>query len=137
MSDSVTLRSHLTGALNDIVESADLGAIGKCSVVCEMVSLFADYQEEGASLFLDAFFDDQFANLTAMVPESGHIKLGEAKCDEVGIRKAVRKAAPAGSWLLEDVSCFAGSRSRVWFVPRFGASTECSNRSCPSNWRGW
>lgn len=100
MSESITLRSHLTGALNDLVESADLGALGKCSVVCEMVSLFVDYQEEGASLFLDAFLTDSLATLTTTIPGSGHLKLGEVKCDEAGIRKAVKKAAPLvrGCW---------------------------------------
>ena len=100
MSESITLRSHLTGALNDLVESANLGVIGKCSVICELVSLFVDYQEEGASLFLDVFVTDDLRNLTAMIPDSGQLKLGEVKCDEAGIRRAVKKAAPLvrGCW---------------------------------------
>jgi len=100
MSESITLRSHLTGALNDLVESADLGVLGKCSVVCELVSLFVDYQEEGASLFLDAFLTDNLAGLTATIPDSGYLKLGDATCDEAGVRKAVKKAAPLvrGCW---------------------------------------
>lgn len=100
MSESITLRSHLMGALNDLVESANLGALGRCSVICELVSLFVDYQEEGASLFLDAFVTDSLENLTVMIPDSAHVKLGEVKCDEAGIRKAVKKAAPLvrGCW---------------------------------------
>ena len=107
MSESITLRSHLTGALNDLVESANLGTLGKCSVICELVSLFVDYQEEGASLFLDAFLTDNLENLTAMIPDSGHLKLGEVKCDEAGIRNAVKKAAPLvrGCW-------------KMYFAPR-------------------
>ncbi len=100
MNVSVTLRSHLTGALNDLVESAELGALVRCSAVCEMVSLFVDYQEEGASLFLDAYLTDSLRNLTAMIPESGSLKLGDTTCDEIGIRKAVKKSAPLvrGCW---------------------------------------
>ena len=100
MSESITLRSHLTGALNDLVESANLGTLGKCSVICELVTLFVDYQEEGASLFLDAFLTDNLENITAMIPDSGRLKLGVVKCDEAGIRKAVKKAAPLvrGCW---------------------------------------
>jgi hypothetical protein len=58
------------------------------------------YQEEGASLFLDAFMTDSLSKLTAMIPDSGHLKLGEVKCDEAGIRKAIKKAAPLvrGCW---------------------------------------
>ena len=88
------------GALNDLVEAADLGTLGKCSVVCEMVSLFVDYQEEGASLFLDAFVTNDLSDLVAMIPDSAYLKLGEARCDEGGIRKAVKKSAPLvrGCW---------------------------------------
>ena len=110
MIESITLRSHLTGSLNDLVESADLGTLGKCSVVCEMVSLFVDYREEGASLFLDAFLTKNLPHLTAMIPDSGHLKLGEVKCDEGGIRKAVKKAAPLvrGCWKMYLAPCSRG-----------------------------
>jgi hypothetical protein len=43
MSDFVTLRSHLMGSLNDLVESAGLGTVGRCSVVCELVHTGLDF----------------------------------------------------------------------------------------------
>ena len=100
MTESITLRSHLSGSLNDIVESANLGALGKCSLVCELVSLFADYQEEGASLFLEAFLTNNLDNLTAVIPDSKTLKLGSAKLDEAGMQKAVKRSAPLarGCW---------------------------------------
>lgn len=100
MSESITLRSHLTGKLNDLVESADLGALGKCSLVCELVCLFADYKEEGASLYIDAFLTNNLAALTATIPQSTSLKLGTTSCDEVGVKKAVKRAAPLvrGCW---------------------------------------
>ncbi|HXA15435.1 MAG TPA: hypothetical protein VN380_00465 [Thermoanaerobaculia bacterium] len=63
MASSITLRSYLTGSLNDLVESANLGALGKCSLVCELVSLLADYEEEGSTLFLDVFLTDNLGGL--------------------------------------------------------------------------
>lgn len=100
MASSITLRSCLTGSLNDLVESANLGALGKCSLVCELVSLFADYEEEGAALFLDVFLTDDVARLTAAIPSSASLLLGATSCDEAGIRTAVKKVAPLvrGCW---------------------------------------
>jgi len=100
MSDAITLRSHLLGSLNDLVESAELGVLGKCSIVCELVSLFADYQEEGTPLFLDAYLTDDLGRLTAMIPQSTCLRLGSAQFDEAGIKSAVKKAAPLvrGCW---------------------------------------
>ena len=100
MSESITLRSHLTGSLNDLVESASLGALGKCSLVCELVSLFADYQEEGTSLFLDAFLTDDLGRLTALIPQSSLLLLGKAPCNEAGVGTAIKKTAPLvrGCW---------------------------------------
>ena len=100
MASSITLRSYLTGSLNDLVESANLGALGKCSLVCELVSLFADYEEEGAALFLDVFLTDDVRGLTAAIPASACLQLGVTTCDETGIRTAVKKAAPLvrGCW---------------------------------------
>lgn len=100
MSDSVTLRAYLMGSLTDLVESAELGAIGKTSVISELVSLFVDYKEEGASLFLDVFVTDDLPQLLAMIPESNHLRLGSCTPDEHGVVSAVKKAAPLvrGSW---------------------------------------
>lgn len=100
MIESITLRAHLIGSLNDLVESADLGVLGKCSIISELVCLFADYEEEGAALFLDAFLTDNLDTLTATIPQSAHLKLGTASCDEVGIKRAVKRAAPLvrGCW---------------------------------------
>lgn len=97
---TITLRSYLTGSLNDLVESANLGELGKNSLVCELVALFVDYEEEGAPLFLDVFLTDDLAGLTAAIPASACLRLGTASCDEGGIRRAVKKAAPLvrGCW---------------------------------------
>jgi hypothetical protein len=102
MSDSITLRPHLHGSLNDLVESANLGALGKCSIVCELVSLFADYEEEGASLFLDAFLTDELQKLVSTIPQSTCLPLGTTTCDEDGVKRAVKKSAPLvrGCWKL-------------------------------------
>jgi len=97
---TITLRPYLTGSLNDLVESANLGQLGKSSLVCELVALFVDYEDEGAALFLDVFLADDLAGLTAAIPSSACLKLGTAPCDEAGIRKAVKKTAPLvrGCW---------------------------------------
>jgi len=102
MPESVTLRTHLVGALNDLVESASLGELGKCSVVCELVSLVVDYHEEGTSLFLDVFLTESVEALTAPIPQSARLRLGSAQCDDAGIRKAVKTAAPLvrGCWTM-------------------------------------
>lgn len=98
--ESITLRSHLTGSLNDLVEAANLGALGKCSLICELVCLFADYEEEGAALFLDVFVTDDLGSLTATIPSSACLRLGTTTCDEAGVKTAVKKAAPLvrGCW---------------------------------------
>lgn len=100
MNESITLRSHLIGKLSDLVESAQLGALGKCSLICELVCLFADYEEEGAALFLDAFLTDNLEALTAMIPQSTCLRLGKTSCDEPGVKRAVKRAAPLvrGCW---------------------------------------
>ena len=100
MSESITLRSHLTGSLNDLVESANLGSLGKCSIVCELVCLFADYEEEGALLFLDVFLTNNLKTLTETIPQSTCLKLGTTTCDESGVKIAVKKTAPLvrGCW---------------------------------------
>jgi hypothetical protein len=100
MSESITLRKHLTGELNDLVESANLGVLGKSSIVSELVCLFADYEEEGATLFLDAFLTNDLKSLTKIIPESNCLKLGSTTCDENGIKKAVKRTAPLvrGCW---------------------------------------
>ena len=100
MNESITLRSHLIGKLNDLVESAQLGTLGKCSLICELVCLFADYEEEGAAIFLDAFLTDNLEALTAMIPQSTCLKLGKTSCDEPGVKRAVKRAAPLvrGCW---------------------------------------
>ena len=110
MDRCVTLRSYLMGNLNDLVESVSLGDLGKSSLVCEVVSLFVDYQEEGASLFLDAFFTDGIDKLTALIPQSTCLKIGSVPCNESGIRKAVKKTAPLvrGSWKMYFAPCPAG-----------------------------
>lgn len=102
MSDSITLRPHLHGSLTDLVESVNLGALGKCSIVCELVSLFADYEEEGASLFLDAFLTDELQKLISTIPQSTCLPLGTTTCDEDGVKRAVKKSAPLvrGCWKL-------------------------------------
>jgi hypothetical protein len=102
MGDTVTLRPHLHGSLTDIVESVPLGEISKCSIICELVSLFVDYKEEGNSLFLDAFVTDDLQKLTGIIPDGAVLKLGEADCSENGVRKAVKKSAPLvrGCWKL-------------------------------------
>lgn len=51
-------------------------------------------QEEGASLFLDAFVTDNLANLVAMIPQNAVLKLGREISSEAGVRNAVKKAAP-------------------------------------------
>lgn len=100
MIESITLRAHLTGSLNDLVESANLGALGKCSIISELVCLFADYEEEGAVLFLDAFLTDNLETLTATIPQSTCLRLGATTCDELGVKRAVMRAAPLvrGCW---------------------------------------
>src|SRR6266850_1437250 len=100
MTEAITLRTHLTGSLNDLVESANLGALGKCSIISELVCLFADYEEEGAVLFLDAFLTDNLRTLTATIPQSTCLKLGTTTCDESGVKRAVKRAAPLvrGCW---------------------------------------
>ncbi len=100
MPSSITLRTHLLGELSDLVESARLGGVGKSSIVCQLVSLLADYREEGAALFLDVFLTNDLNALTAMLPQSSCLKLGRATCDEHGVRKAVKKTAPIarGCW---------------------------------------
>lgn len=102
MPESVTLRSHLLGALNDLVESASLGKLGKCSMVCELVSLVVDYHEEGTSLFLDVFLTESIEALTAPIPQSARLRLGSEQCNDAGIRKAVKTAAPLvrGCWTM-------------------------------------
>lgn len=100
MSEPITLRSHLTGALNDLVESARLGALGRCSIVCEIVSLIADYKEEGSSLFLDVFMLNSLKALTDLLPQSTSLRIGMTSFDEVGVRSALKIVAPLvrGSW---------------------------------------
>ena len=90
----VTLRSLLSGSLNDLVESSNLGDTGRCSLVCEIVSLFADYKEEGTPLFLDAFVTDNLTTLLKPIPQSQYLRLGTAGCTEDGIKKAVKATAP-------------------------------------------
>ena len=100
MAESITLRAHLTGSLNDLVESANLGVLWKCSIITELVCLFADYEEEGASLFLDAFLTDDLPTLLAPIPQFNCVRLGSTTCDELGVRRAVKSAAPLvrGCW---------------------------------------
>jgi hypothetical protein len=100
MGEFVTLRSHLIGSLSDLVESASLSRLGTPSIVCQLVSLFVDYEEEGASLFLDAFLTDNLESLTAPLPRSACLRLGIVQCDEAGVQKAVKKTAPLvrGCW---------------------------------------
>src|SRR5215213_3907871 len=100
MSESITLRSHFMGSLTYLVESASLGAIGKCSVICELVSLFVDYREEGTSLFLDVFVTNDLEQLITLIPQSSYLRLGSCTLDEKGVVSAVKKAAPLvrGSW---------------------------------------
>jgi hypothetical protein len=100
MGESITLRTYLTGALNDLVESAELGALGKCSMVCEIVSLIADYKEEGSSLFLDVFVVNNLSALTDLLPQSTYLRIGTVSFDEAGVKSALKKVAPLvrGSW---------------------------------------
>jgi len=100
MIESITLRAHLTGSLNDLVESSNLGSLGKCSIISELVCLFADYEEEGAVLFLDVFLTDNLKSLTETIPQSTCLKLGTTTCDESGVKRAVKRAAPLvrGCW---------------------------------------
>jgi len=96
----VSLRSHLIGSLNDIVEAANLGQLGKCSIVSELVSQIVDYEEEGTSLLLDIFLTDDLDKLTRTIPHSAFITLGKAPCDESGIKRALKCTAPLvrGCW---------------------------------------
>lgn len=100
MTGSVTLRSHLMGSLTDLVEAASLGTTGKCSVICELVSLFVDYREEGTSLFLDVFVTNDLDQLISLIPQSTYLRLGCCTLDEEGVVSAVKKTAPLvrGSW---------------------------------------
>jgi hypothetical protein len=102
MSDAVTLRPHLVASLNDLVESANLGARVKCTIVCELVALFADYQEEGSSLYLDAFLTENLPSLLSTIPQSICLPLGTTAFDADGVKRAVKKSAPLvrGCWKL-------------------------------------
>lgn len=102
MPEFVTLRTHLLGALNDLVESAALGDLAKVSMVCELVSLLVDYHEEGASMFLDVFLTESIEGLTAPIPQSAFLRLGSTQYSDAGIRKALKKTAPLvrGCWTM-------------------------------------
>jgi hypothetical protein len=82
------------GSLNDLVEEADLGDAGKCSIVCELVSLVVDYEEEGQPLFLDVFIAEDIVRLTSSIPQSFHMKLGVCSLSEEGVKQALKKTAP-------------------------------------------
>ncbi|MFO1519650.1 MAG: hypothetical protein U1F57_08335 [bacterium] len=100
MPNFVTLRKHLHKSLDNLVKSASLGKLGKCSITCELVSLFADYQEEGTSLYLDAYLTNDLKELTRLIPQSDRLPLGMIQCNETAIRGAIKKIAPLarGCW---------------------------------------
>jgi hypothetical protein len=82
------------------VETAGLGSAWKCSLICELVSLFVDYQEEGTPLFLDAFVTSDLTQMVAPIPQSTCLRIGVTSFDEDGVRSAVKKTAPLvrGCW---------------------------------------
>lgn len=103
MIETITLRSHLSGHLNDISESSGIGVIGKCSIICELVCLFSDYREEGTPLFLDAFLVDDLEQFLSTIPQSVSMRLGRipiSSWSESEVARAVKSTAPLvrGVW---------------------------------------
>jgi hypothetical protein len=97
---AITLRAYLTGELNDIVESVHIGPSVRCSHICKLVSMFVDYHEEGAKLFLDAFLTDDIKYLIEGIPDKFQLKLGLVDSNENGLQEAIKQTAPLiiGCW---------------------------------------
>ncbi len=102
MPETITLRAHLTGALNDVFEDATLGATWTCSLVCDIAALLIDYKEEGKQLFLDAFVTDKLTRITEQVPGSRQLQIGGTEPTEPGIRNALKRVAPLAKdgWMI-------------------------------------
>lgn len=96
----ITFRSYLVGQLDEIFESAELGAPWKCAMICELASLTADYTEEGAKLHLDVFIVNSLSDLLSRIPYHYSQKLGVMPATESGIKSCLKKSASLarGPW---------------------------------------
>lgn len=103
MTQSITLRAHLSGSITDFCQNSKLPLITANSLLLvELIVLLARYQEEGITLTPNVYMTNDIKILTAMIPNSEYMKIDKSEKSEAGIHKALKKSAPLAidNWLI-------------------------------------
>jgi len=102
MPDNITFRTQLLGGVTEFCHNTHLPMLGNTLHLVELIVLLARYHEEGKKLCPKVYLTNDIISMNSMLPDSESLKIGCAKLNVVGIKKALKKCAPlaTGGWLI-------------------------------------
>ena len=91
---NISFRSSIQGELLDFCKTENFTCALTVSALCDLVTLLAAYQEEGAELLPEVYLCKSIEKVTAMLHMPTIIYIGTGEINSDSIRKGIKKCAP-------------------------------------------